>query len=290
MKIIKQIISILILTVIFSNITVFAETQSNLTKCIDKEGYDLYKCQVSNICLKEEYWVNTNKIVSIDKFYEEDISNSKIKNWINFTKSNINKAKALYRENQNKIYKCSIINSQIIVFEDIKKTLNYTDKTWILKERIIKKLDIKREKLEQISGKECIVMKKSVNSKELIKKVVLDQSTLELCSYSYYLNYLDDRATNDLSDSFPEWKKSISSSSISKIISEKQFEIDKERQHSLKLYPMAFNTYIQYDSFLKIHIVLELLKEDYRVFRDKLYLTLHPINQVVYKIINAQSR
>lgn len=290
----KIITSFILIIVILWDITIFAK-ESDLTKCIEKKDYELYKCQVSNICLKQEYWKNAKKVVALDKFYEKDISYDKIKDWTIIPKLleeslwNIEKAKILYRENQNKIYKCAIINSQISEFENIKEILNSTDKTGILKE-IIKKLDAKKKKLEKIAKNKCIITTESSNRKKQIKKIVLDQSTLELCNYRYYLEYLDNRTEENIKDSFPKGKNYVSYKYITELISKKKSEIKKEIDHSFKLYPLAFESYIQYDSFLKIHILLELLKADYRVFRNKLYLALRPINQLVYKIINAQSK
>jgi len=52
---------------------------------------------------------------------------------------------------------------------------------------------------------------------------------------------------------------------------------------------MAFNTYIDYENNYPIHILLELIKEDFIVLRRKLHEAISPINQVVYKISNAMS-
>lgn len=292
MKIKVIITSLILIIVIFHNITLFAE-ENHSVKCIDKEGYELYTCQKSNVCLKQEYWQNTKKVTQLDKFWKENIDYDKVKDLFVVTKweenkvSNIKKAKYLYRKNQNNIYRCWIINSQISIFDSIKKTLNSTDKSGKIKEKILKKIGIKKEKLEAIAEKECSIID---SSKKQMKKIILDQSTLELCNYMYYLDYLDYKVYNDLGDSFPEDRKSISAIESSEILSEKKNEIEKEKINSFKLYTLAFDSYKQYESFLKLHVILELLKEDYRILRDKLYLNLHPINQVVYKIINAQSR
>lgn len=294
----KIISSLLLVIVILWNITVFAK-ENNVTKCIEQKGYNLYKCQFKNICKTEEYWKNTEKIVKLDKekwwYYEKEISYEKIKKGFNIsnlsenTISDIQKIKYLYKENQNNIYKCWIINSQLLAFNDIKKVLNSTDKTGILKERLVRKLELKEKKLKKIIEKnKCSIVKKNWKNKA-IKKILLDQSTLELCNYKYYLSYLYTKSKWDLTKVLWD-KKEISALLVEKTINKEQNEILNEIKHSFKMYPLAFDTYIQYDSFLKLHIVLELLKEDYRVFRDKLYLTLHPINQVVYKIINAQSK
>jgi hypothetical protein len=309
LKKLKIISSLLLITIILWNITVFAG--EDITKCIGKTNYELYQCQFTNICKIEKYWLNLNKVVKLDKekwwYYEKDISRTTLEkegyvffdreelDWEELYRdeyknlSDLDKIKYLYTKNQNKIYKCAVINSQLLAFIKVKKLLNSTDKTGILKERLVHKLDLKKKKLEKkIKENKCNTIKTNWE-KKAIKKIVLDQSTLELCNYRYYLWYLYSKSKWDLTNVL--WgEKVLSASSIEKVKNEQQNEILNEIKHSFKMYPLAFDTYIQYDSFLQLHIILELLKEDYRVFRDKLYLTLRPINQVVYKIINAQSK
>lgn len=290
----RSIISFWIISLLLiSNINIFAD-EKNISECVDKNWYELYKCQVQNVCSKEEYWLNTKKIMKLDKYYEIKISKDKIESeitiidWFNNNILNIDKAKALYKKNQNNIYKCAILNSQWYVFDDIIKTLNSTDKSWILKERITKKLKSKKDKLERLKNQnKCNTIKNSW-TKKLIKKIILDQSTFELCNYNYYLSFLDETSKDN---SQYIWdSESISSKVLLDLKNENDTKIWSEKNHIFKMYTLAYDNYIQYDSFLKIHIMLELLKEDFRVYRDKLYLTLHPINQVVYKIINAQSK
>ncbi len=279
MRIIKSTFAILLMLVILWNITIFAASQTdNITACHSKKGYKLYKCEFDNICKKEDYWTTTNKIVNIKNQYNETIT--------------FKKAKEIYRHNQNNIYICWVLSAQEKAYSElVVKLTGLTDKTGILTTKIVPKIKLKLEKINTIKDQNwCETLKYGGKTKKAVKKIILDQSTFELCNYRYYLKYLDNTAENNLKDSFPEWKESISSKDISDIINEKQTEIKNEIQHSMKMYPLAFDTFVQYDSFLKIHIILELLKEDYRAFRDKLYQTLHPINQLVYKIINAQSK
>ena len=272
------------------------DTNASSIECVGKKWYDLYKCQVEKVCLEQEYSKNAEKVVKLDKFYEENISYEKVKYWfLNVEKweqksiPNIKKAKYLYRENQNKIYKCGIINSQIDAFKNIEEFVKKTDKTSIIKQKTIKKAKTKIDKLKKIYNKKCEI----VTEPTAMKKIILDQSSTELCRYMYYLWYLDARNKGSLW--IPTWsgsknkEKSIPISAIWEKVSITQKEIVDEMSHSLKLYPLAFDSYVQYDSFFRLHIMLELLKEDYIVFRDKLNNALYPINQVIYKIINAQS-
>ena len=278
MNIIKTVLSILLISVILWNITVFAVDQTeNIMACNDKEGFELYKCELKEICLEQDYWKTKDKIVWLEKNYDNE--------------PELEEAKKTYRFNQNVIYKCWVLGSQEKAFNELTiKLVKLTDKTGILTTKIIPKIEEKLKQIKQLKlSNKCTNINYSAINKKALKKIALDQSTLEYCSYKYYLHFLNNREEKDLSVAFPEWKKAIWTKEINSIIIDNKNAIQDEMSHSMKMYPLAFETYVQYDSFIKIHIVLELLKEDYRAFRNKLYQTLHAINQVIYKIINAQS-
>ena len=67
-------------------------------------------------------------------------------------------------------------------------------------------------------------------------------------------------------------------------------ELSQEIQHTKRVYEVAFQTYSNYVNNLVIHILLEMLENDFKQLRNKLYEAIRPINQVVYKIINAMSK
>jgi len=273
LKKIFQIISILL---IFGQITTYAVEENIIIKCTWKKDYDLYKCEIKNICSLQEYWKNEKKVIKLDKFYKKEIPLEKIK--------------VLYKENQNKIYKCSILNSQEIVFTQVQKILTETDKTWDVMSIVIKKIEDKKIKIQQLKKQsKCIDIKENWQ-KEAIKKIILDQSSLELCNYRYYLKYLNNTYYSDLKNIVDPSKKVDSAKNIEKKQKWIKNKIEDEINHSLKVFPIAYESYTQYEGFLKIHIMFELLEEDFIVFRNRLYETLHSINQLVYKIINAQSK
>jgi len=280
-KNIKKILSLWIILAILWNIAVFAwKSEENILKCSWKKWFELYTCEKKEICNKENFWqIQWKKIVSLNQTYKKDTSFSS--------------AKSIYRNNQNLIYKCAILNSQEKAIRELnEKLVNYTDKTGILKTRIIPKINKKLAKINQLlSANKCKVIGPNSWTKQVLKKITLDQSTLEYCNYRYFLKYLNELEEKNWAEkNFPKNAKSIPATKLKEIISENKNTILNEINHTDDLYPIAYQTYAQYDSFIKIHIILELLKEDYRVLRDKLYQVLHPINQVVYKIINAQSK
>lgn len=276
---IKTFSVILVLSIFTNNIAFAIDWNNIILKCAWDQytDYNLYKCQSKEICWWEEFWKSNDVIINLKKPYKENTTLEEIKK--------------IYRKNQNSIYKCSILNSQEIAFKQLtKKLVKYTDKTGLIENKIITKIDQKLKNLQTIKDQnKCIDIEVWKTPKQL-KKIVLDQSTLELCNYRFYLKYLNDSYYKEIDHYIDKNKKTMSVDTISHEIKRKQNEITDEIKHSYKMLSLSFDSYMQYDSFLKIHIILELLKEDYRTYRDKLYQTLHPINQLVYKIINAQSK
>ncbi|MDP2396643.1 MAG: hypothetical protein Q8S84_04390 [bacterium] len=53
---------------------------------------------------------------------------------------------------------------------------------------------------------------------------------------------------------------------------------------------MAFHALTEYENNISIHFLLELIKDDYIILREKLHEVINPINQVVYKISNAMRK
>jgi hypothetical protein len=118
-----------------------------------------------------------------------------------------------------------------------------------------------------------------------------------MCKYVYYLDYLESYYS-DIKNVVGIEEKEVdvikkdkySAAYVSNLRKYIIDQIKEEKKHTYKLYPIAFTAYIEYDSFLPIHVGMEIIREDFIVYRKKLYQTLNPINQVVYKIINAMSK
>ena len=69
----------------------------------------------------------------------------------------------------------------------------------------------------------------------------------------------------------------------------KLYEIEDEIEHTYKVFPLAYSGYSDYENNFPIHFLLDIIKDDYKILRKKLYEVLMPIAQVWYKIINAMS-
>jgi len=293
----KKIISFfVILSIIFSLYnTTFAE-----------DLYEEYKKNVETNCLNAPFYTeedNWNKFIYIYKKYQkyypsvEELKNdSKVKYLLNkWTKDTfwLLAIKEIYRDTQNEIYKCWIISAQYRWYKLIEQNIKL-DKTWTVKNLVKSKLKPKIRRLKA-THKQC----KFDDKLTISKKQILDQSTFELCKYSYYLDYLNDyyidiekilwidkvknnkKITNQLSYD-PKY--------IESIINNNNAKINEEKEHSFKIYEIAFTAYSEYQSNFPIHIALELLKDNLIIFREKLYKTLSPISQVIYKFINAMSK
>jgi hypothetical protein len=141
-------------------------------------------------------------------------------------------------------------------------------------------------------NKQC---KFETNNLSISKKQILDQSTFELCKYSYYLDYLSfyyKDITNifDLKQNTNLNNIKYDPSIIENLINNIQIQIADEKEHTYKIYPLAFTAYSEYQSNYPIHITLELLKDNLILFRENLYKALSPISQAIYKFINAMSK
>jgi len=289
---IKKYISILIIILLlvwFSlNFSRAWETEENINKLTeeDKKNYNHYIKSVNEKCIKykakkpsyktEEYQSKPNKT---------DLLKS---NWNNL----FILAKEQYRKNQNWIYKCSIIKIQKNVFNLVKNDLLKIDKTWDIVSEMKKKIELRERKIKNNEKQfNCKITEKK---KIFSKQDVLNETTYELCRYTFYLEYLKKYYNNmERSINVTKTQKETRSYSINNLVDSFdriQENIKNEKLHSYKVYELAFQSYIEYENNLAPHILLELIKQDFLVYREKLHETLGPLNQVIYKIVNAMSK
>jgi len=264
----------------------FAETTND---CSNKEWYELYTCRKSNIC-KKEYWLDSKKNLQI--VYNSQPYNKKVFwDWLK-------DAKKTYRNNQNNIYKCWILKIQQDSLNLIKGKLLSQDKSGDIKNRVAPIINQKLNELKDLSKKiKCLNTKtNSIQNKFNI----LNNSTYELCNYNSYLEYLKQYDSNINNILFPKvnlWlsnntkkfinNKQYSIKEVSSIMTNIQNNINDEIDNSYKIFPLAYNAYSEYENNYTIHILLKLIREDYIILRNKLYATLNPISQFIYKVANA---
>ena len=290
----KKYIAYIILFSIFISINFnsgYAEEES--ITCKGRVWFELYKCRVNTVCKEASYnkenWYETSKVYKTIEYKTPEEYSEEYNLWSSEKFIPLEMVKEDYRENQNMIYKCWVLQAQEKSFNLIKELIKI-DKTWSIKDIVWSKIETRLSFIkESIKKNECSTTKDFKPS----KKQILDQSTLEMCKYVYYLDFLRTYSTDIKNITWIKEEDSNESLNIIQISTKRNKilkDIDNEIDHTYNLYSVAFNAYSEYENFLPIHIGLEILKEDLIVYRQKLYQTINPINQVVYKIINAMSK
>jgi len=261
---------IILLITIFAVAWVNAEDDCNAYS--DSTGYLLYEERVR--CLCDKYKPEKSVVVIEDKFKNIDKKENK--------KYNLSKFKNIHSENMNLIYRCWILFAQKKWYELIKNELIKDNK------KLKNKLDNKiKNKISILESKIWIFWCKESNENDSIMKLkILKQTTYETCKYVNYLEYLKER-NNKIENILDEDKYKYTINEIFVAESKKNNEINEEINHVFKVFPIAYHAYSEYENNISIHFLLELLKEDFIIFRDLLHSVLNPINQVVYKISNA---
>lgn len=278
---------VILLTIFFSSIfindSVFSgEVPKSFT---EKTGYDLYKEQVQNYCTDYKKTNLKNELIFVldEAKYFKDLEKNKPEVW-----KDLEKARQEYEKNMDSIYGCATYSSYYRSLKTIKEDL--IKKNPKLSARLKAKLDHKMKEIEKKIKKLDWKCKINSNKNNLVKNAVLRQVTYETCKYNYYLEYLKfyNQKIENLVDT--EKNKKVQIEEITKKSKAKIEDINNEIERTYRTFTIAFQAYNDYENHISNHILLELLKEDYKVFRLWLHKTLNPINQVIYKISNATRR
>lgn len=295
MKIFTQIILIFFIFWIVD--TTFAEDNKD-------PAFKLYENRVETlICWEYKPKAETEALLTKEIKYLNPYKKWETATWVSDLSNDnfIDKAKTTYKETMNNMYKCALLKIQIKELWNIKKLIN-VDKTWELGKSISQKIDGKITKLKTIANNwwqawswSCIVTKED---KEFSKKEVLQNVTYETCKYVSYLDFLRSYYTNTQNLTYQQASENIKNDEIlfptinwlTKEFNSLQTDIDNEEKHVVTTFPIAFQSYNEYSYNYPLHVLLELIKEDLMIFRDKLHAAINPINQVVYKISNAMSK
>lgn len=275
----------LILVVLLFPTISWAAEEAN---CTTKVGYEKYTCNIKNSCENQEF--NEKKpLVEIEKY--QNAEEFKGNGWIN-TKA-FEEAQKIYKANMSNIYKCAIISSQKIALKKTKELLKI-EKTGTVDDKIGRKIDLQFQKLELASG--TIWCKNQDDKNVYNKKNVLNETTLEICKYVHYLEYLKvyysdlNNLVEPNTNSSTYQEEKIASTYLSEQIFSILQKLDYEQSRSYIVASTTFGAYSQYENNLIVHIFLQIIKEDYVIIREKLYQAINPINQVVYKISNAMQK
>lgn len=256
------------------------------TTYIEKSGYDLYK----EIIQSEQYCAqykktnsNFKNIVNLNEgnYFKNLDNNKSLKPW-----EDLIQAKKDFEKNMDTIFWCATYSSYYRSLKLIKDDLikKNSKLKWRLEWKIIQKMNELKAKASKLEGK-C---KLDTEKNNIVKKAVLEQTTYEFCKYNYYLEYLKERNNKILS--LFDTKNSIPINTVNQEFNKRINNINIEIERANNIFPIALKSYADFENNIWAHILLELLKEDYKVFRIWLHKTLNPINQVIYKINNAMKK
>ena len=197
-------------------------------------------------------------------------------------------AKKEYKKAMDSIYWCAIYSTYYRELKTIKEDLIKTNPK--LNPKLRPKIEAKMKEIEaKIKALDWNCRIKA-NKNNLVKNAVLRQTTYETCKYNYYLEYLKEYNQKVWNLIDTKWKKSVWILDITNELSNKLNAIDSEIERIYNTYPIVFQAYNDYENNITSHILLDLLQQDFKVFRLWLHKTLNPLNQVIYKISNAMRR
>lgn len=260
-----------------------------------KQKYELYKQRVENYCKVYKYNnKHSETIYTIDesKYYknlEENSNTTPEEKWSSsfFPLWDIQNAKESYRKNLDWIYSCAILASNSRAIKIVKdKLIKHNSK---LNSSIKRKLEAQLKKIQQKIKNMKWCKADSDKNSNLIKESILKQVTYETCKHRFYLEYLRERS-EEVNNLIPKDTEDVAIKKVIEQRDDRLYAIDKEIYDINKAFPIAFQAYSDYENNAWIHILLQLLREDFNIFRDSLHQTLTPINQLPYKTTNAMKR
>lgn len=286
----KNMIQKIFLTCIFLFFSGYYITFAQDCETLENE-FEKYECRSNKVC---KVYNENKRVFNIQKFETvESYSNFELTDIIlssGTSQKGIQKAVEIYKENMNSIYKCAIIWAQknslyrllnLPVQDNVKKSIEPKIKN------IIQKLDI------SANANKCL----NIDTQTVFNKLsILRQTTYLTCDYSFYMEYLKHYYNNPANalwiqqDDFNKKDEEVKSYTLLEAadkVTKAQNDVNQELSQAYKVFPIAYHAYSEYENNFPIHFLLELLKEDFYMFREKLHQVLNPINQVVYKISNA---
>lgn len=268
--------TILIIMMLLLNINTIALADDKSIKQENSDIFSLYTERVDRVC---SLYDDARKVINIEKF--KPIEKYGATQWEfesqEITQSIIQK----YEDDMNNIYKCSLVHVQKNALNRIKDLIK---KNTFIKRWIEAKINNNLSILDEMSSQmKCL----NTTNDQALKLVVLRQTTYLTCDYSFYMNYLSeyfDNPANIISFEGDEWIPIVDAANL---ITTRKNQLLDAVDHANKMYSLAFNAYSEYENNILAHFLLELLKEDFIVFRQKLHEVLNPLNQTIYKIPNA---
>ena len=262
--------------ILIATFSVFQSANAIVTKsCNDSQldAYSLYECRIESICNQRK---PDKMIFNTDKDEKKYL---KLEPWYNnFLWEN----KQKYRDNMNNLYKCALIQLQTNAITYVEWEMKNSDED--VRKKIEPKISQKKQNLKTAASRyECADID---NLSIYNKSSVLQQSSYEICKYLNYLDYLDtysDTLSNVVTNSVTATELANNQ------IQTKQAIID-EQNHVIRVFPLAYTAYAQYESHITTHFMLELIREDFLILKNRLHKVLGPISQLLYKANNSMKK
>jgi hypothetical protein len=278
----KRIFILIILLISVWTIVYSADNTDKSPTLSEKTNYDLYEERVTNFCSEYKKTDETSESIYNNNNNDENyknLSGTTVQSW-----SDLKEAREKYRKDMDWIYDCGVALTELRTLQAIKDLSQKNEK---IGSQINGKITQRIDEINENNKKCKVNWKKDI----LIKKSVLKQATYEHCRYIFYLEYLKE-ANEEIKNLWPFDSESdnIPISEIFTKRTQKQNQIAEEINDVIKAFPIVFKAYANYENNTVVHILLQLLREDYLVFREELHKNLNPINQVVYKVANAMRK
>lgn len=252
--------------------------------CGQSSGKSLYDCRVEYSC---ETFKSEKPVYNTEDF--EDVSDAVPEYVGQISRSPaLDNAKKLYRKNMGNIYKCALIQSQRNALEFLKTQIKQEssgqlfDVLWNQINQRLQRLEITNERVWC-----ALTDKKTIN----IKLNILRETTYEACRYTNYLEWVREyhkNPNNNLVDT-NNVRTTIPTQEFALIQNNIENAINAEINQTFQVFPLAYQAYSEYENNFPLHFLLEVIRWDTAILRDRLYSTLMPIAQLGYKVINAMS-
>lgn len=261
--------------------------------CGSQNGFSMYECRVKNVC---EGYKSEKPVYSVEEYTSADGVGSQFQNAVSHAPA-LDAAKMLYRKNIGNIYKCALIqaqkNSLTFLLEELER-----EASGELNDTVGGQIDLRITRLDRTAE----TLGCSLTDTQTIhnKLNILRETTTEACKYVSYLEYLKahyakaDRFADagQMQASYGTDKKvsqKFTTGEIPAIMSDIEGQIAEEIAHTYKVLPIAFHAYSEYENNFPIHFLLEIVRADFMILRQKLKENLMPIAQLGLKVIGAMS-
>lgn len=256
----------------------------------NRQNYNKYKENVSEYC-ENFLKINKEKKYIVNEFKQEKyniLDEDLIQKWLEKNSNIVKEVSKIYKKNMDNIYNCALTINQLNTLNFIKTLLKKDSKIY----NQAKIESLKSTLNEKFINWNCNIPNNNNNTN--IKPIVLNQAIYETCKYNYYLEYIKKSFKNIWVIIWNQNKEIenlyINNSFIASQSNKVIILVNEEIEKIYKIFPNAYKTYVEYENNFPIHFLLQILKNDFIMFRNELQKALHPINQVVYKIKDAMSK